>query len=250
MPLPLLIIPIALAGACAAIQAASKIRAHRKLTQLHQELDYAHQQHVQSMQAQYDRQQQLCADLGLPEPDLPDILQPQPEPEEEPGRRLRLPVRLPFRKKEPLLQQAPKGSSALIVGRHGASFAASTVWKTSSGAILRVVEPVGTRAVAFMPKFASFAPKFATAGGSATGSIAASTGLRFALSAFFIVGIVIGPALAAWGVFNEVRKVRKARHEQAETLAQYATDLEAMIRRTEELETQRVTEPRSVLQPT
>jgi hypothetical protein len=145
-------------------------------------------------------------------------------------------VHLPFRKKEPLLLQAPSGSSAFIVGRYGASFAASIVWKTSSGNVLRLLSPITTRFLAFGPRVASVVPRFAAAGGGATGSIAASTGVRFALGAISIVGLVVGPALTAWSVYRELRKVRRARLEQAEALAQFRSELEAMTRRTGELE--------------
>ena len=233
MPLPVLLLPIALAGGSAAIQAACKVRAHRKLTQLHQELEEARQQHVQEMQRQYDRQLELCDQLGLPEPDLPAALLPQPEPELEQGRwsqmRSKIRDRLPLRKKRALLDQRPGGSSVTIVGRHGASFAASTVWKTSSAPIIRFVQPVAARTVTFMPRFASV-------GGGATGSIAASTGLRFALSAVSIAGLVIGPALAAWTVWSEYRKVKKARVELADALIQFQTELDEMSEQTSEWE--------------
>ena len=246
MPLPLLVIPIALAGGCAAIQAATKIRAHRKLTQLHQELESARQEHVQLMQYHYERQQELCAQLGLPEPGLPDALLPQPEPEPERRRWARIRSRLPFRKNAALLEQAPSGSSATIVGRHGAGFAASTVWKTSSAQILRIVQPMSARMVSFAPKFAGFA----STGGGATGSIAASTGLRFALSAFSIAGIVIGPALAAWCVYSEYRKVRKAKAELAAVLDMFRTDLDDMSHETGKLEALAAAEERPALQQT
>lgn len=233
-----LVAAIVMAGICAVIQAVVKVRAHRQLTRLHRELDQARQEHIEAMQAQYQRQCQLCVDLGLPEPPLPDVLQPQPEADATARRRFRIPVSLPFRNKQPLLHRAPRGSSAFIVGRYGASFAASTVWKTSSGNILRLLTPVTSRLLAFGPRVAGFAPRFAAAGGGATGSIAAGTGVRFALGAISIVGLVIGPALTAWAVYRELRKVRRAREEQAETLAQFSVDLDAMSRHTVELETQ------------
>ena len=229
---------IVMAGICAVIQAVVKVRAHRQLTRMHRELDLARQEHVQSMRDQYHHQRQLCGQMGLPEPPLPDVLQPQAEPDPTAKRRFRIPVRLPFREKGSLLQRAPGGSAAFIVGRYGASFAASTVWKTSSSNILHVLNPVTTRFLAFGPRVASFAPRFAAAGGGATGSIAAGTGVRFALGAISIVGLVIGPALTAWSVYRELRKLRTARREQAETLAQFRSDLEAMARRTAELEAQ------------
>ena len=235
-----LVAAIVMAGICAVIQAVIKVRAHRQLTRLHRELDLARQEHIQLMQSQHERQRQLCADLGLPEPPLPEILQPQPEPEAVRKRRFRIPVRLPFGNKQPLLHQAPRGSSAFIVGRYGASFVASTVWKTSSGNILRLLSPITSRFLAFVPRFAGFA----ATGGGATGSIAASTGVRFALGAISIVGLVIGPALTAWAVYRELRKVRAARVEQAETLSQFKAELEAMTRRTAELEAQLIAETR------
>lgn len=239
-----------MAGICAAIQAAFKVRTHRKLRQLHGELDQARQQHVEAVRLEHERQRKLCAQLDLPEPETPAILLPQPETDDAPKGRFRLPVQLPFRKRKALLEQAPAGSSAFIVGRYGASFAASTVWKTSSGAILRFMQPLGARAVTFAPKFASVAPRFATAGGGATGSIAASTGFRFALGAVSIIGLIIGPALAAWSVFNEIRKVKRARQEKATTLEQYRSELDEMVRRTAELEAQLAAQPRPALQLT
>jgi len=229
-----------MAGICAVIQAVVKVRAHRQLTRLHRELDLARQGHIEAMQVQHERQRRLCADLGLPEPPLPEILQLQPEPGTATKRRFRIPVRLPFGNKQSLLQQAPRGSSAFIVGRYGASFAASTVWKTSSGNILRLLSPITSRFLAFAPRAAGFA----ATGGGTTGSIAASTGVRFALGAISIVGLVIGPLLTAWAVYRELRKVRAARVEHAETLSQFNANLEAMTRRTAELEAQLSAETR------
>ncbi len=235
MPLPVILLPIVLAGGSAAIQAASKVRAHRKLTQLHQELEEARQQHVQAVQRQYERQLELCAKLGLPEPPLPVALQPRPEPEPVSSLRSRVLSsalsRLPFRKKAALLDQRPGGSSAIIVGRYGAGFAASTIWKTSSGTIIRFVQPVAARAVTFMPRFAS-------AGGGVAGPIAASAGLRFVLTAVSVVGLVIGPALAAWTVWSEYRKVKKARAELADALARFQAELDYMSDRTSRWESQ------------
>lgn len=233
-----LVAAIVMAGICAVIQAVVKVRAHRQLTRLHRELDLARQEHIQCMQWQHQRQCELSAQLGLAEPPLPEVLQPQPEPDPTAKRRFRIPVRLPFRQNGSLLEQAPRGSAAFIVGRYGASFAASTAWKTSSGSILRLASPVTSKALAFGPRVAGFAPRFAAAGGGATGSIAASTGVRFALGAISIVGLIIGPLLTAWAVYRELRKVRRARIEQAETLAQFSADLEEMSNRTAQLEGQ------------
>lgn len=238
-----LVAAIVMAGICAVIQAVVKVRAHRQLARLHGELDLARQGHIEAMRVQHERQRQLCADLGLPEPPLPEILQPQAEPAAATKRRFRIPVQLPFGNEQPLLQQAPRGSSAFIVGRYGASFAASTVWKTSSGSILRLASPVTSRFLAFVPRVVGFVPRFAAAGGGATGSIAAGTGVRFALGAISIVGLVIGPALTAWSVYRELRKVRRARQEQADSMAQFRADLDVMNHRTAELEAQLPDEP-------
>ncbi len=240
-----IIAAIVMAGICAVIQAVVKVRAHRQLTRLHRELDLARQVHIESMRVQYQIQCRLCADLGLPDPPLPDVLQPQVEADPTGKRRFRIPFPLPFRQNGSLLQRAPRGSSAFIVGRYGASFAASTVWKTSSGSILRLASPVTSRFLAFGPRVVGFAPRFAAAGGGATGSIAAGTGVRFALGAISIVGLVIGPLLTAWAVYRELRKLRRARQEQAETLAQFSADLEEMSLRTAELEAQLAAETRS-----
>ena len=234
-----LVAAIVMAGICAVIQAVVKVRAHRQLTRLHRELDLARQGHIEAMQVQYERQCELSAQLGLAEPPLPEVLRPQPEPATT-KRRFRIPVRLPFRQNESILEQAPRGSSAFIVGRYGASFAASTVWKTSSANILRLLSPVTSRFLAFAPRVAGFT----AAGGGATGSIAASTGVRFALGAISIVGLIIGPLLTGWAVYRELRKVHRARQEQADTLAQFSADLEAMFRRTAELEAQAPAETR------
>ena len=242
-----LVAAIVMAGICAVIQAVVKVRAHRQLTRLHRELDLARQEHVESMQAQYQRQCQLCAELGLPDPPLPEVLQPQDEADSVAKRRFRfrfLAASLFAGGGTLLLQRPPSGSSAFIVGRYGASFAASTVWKTYSGSILRLLSPVTSRFVDFLPRVFGFAPRFATAGGGATGSIAAGTGVRFALGAISILGLVLGLALTAWSVYRELRKVRRARQEQADTLAQFSADLDAMMRHTAELESQLPTESR------
>ena len=235
MPLPALFLPIVLAGGSAAIQAASKVRAHRKLTQLHQQLEEARLEHVQAIERQYERQLELSAALGLPEPPLPVALVPPSEP--EPENRLRSTIRskLRFRRKATLLDRRPSGTSAFIVGRHGASFAASTVWKTSSGSILRFLQPISARALTFMPRFAS-------AGGGLAGPIAVSTGVRFVLGAVSIVGLVLGPALAVWTVLSEYRKVKKARAELAAALAGFQAELDAMHRQTAEWESRLASE--------
>lgn len=227
---------IIMAGICAVIQAVVKVRTHRRLTRLHRDLDQARTAHKLAMQEQHQRQLRLCEELGLPEPPLPEILRPITETDLETRKRFRVPLDLPFRGGGSLLHRAPRGSSAFIVGRYGASFAASTVWKTSSANILRFASPVTTKVMAFAPRVVGVAPRFAAAGGGATGSIAASTGVRFALGAISIVGLVIGPLLTAWSVYRELRKLRRAREEFAESIVRFDSELSAMTGRTAELE--------------
>ena len=80
-------------------------------------------------------------------------------------------------------------------------------------------------------------PRFAAFGGTG-GSIAASTGLRFALGAFNIVGIIVGPALAAWSITQEIRNVRKAHRELDATRMQRQDELARYTARTRQLERQ------------
>ncbi len=91
--------------------------------------------------------------------------------------------------------------------------------------------------IALFPRLATILPRFAALGGTG-GSIAASTGLRFALGAFNIVGIIIGPLLAGWAIFQEVRNVRRARHELETTRLERQRELHRYSARTRQLERQ------------
>ena len=91
--------------------------------------------------------------------------------------------------------------------------------------------------IAFFPRIATILPRFAALGGTG-GSIAASTGLRFALGAFNIIGIIVGPLLAAWAIFQEVRNVRRARHQLEETKLERRRELHRYSARTRQLERQ------------
>ena len=231
-----------MAGICAVIQAVVKVRAHRQLTRLHRELDLARQGHIEAMQIQHERQRQLCADLGLPEPPLPEILQPQPEPDAAAKRRFRIPVSGCLSGiSNRCCTSAPRGSSAFIVGRYGASFAASTVWKTSSGNILRLLSPVTSRlSVLCAPRCRVLRPGLLLREEGLPGPSPPPRACASPSGAISIVGLVVGPALTAWAVYRELRKVRRARQEHADTLAQFSADLDAMMRRTAELEAQAI----------
>ena len=203
MPLPLLLVPLAAAGGSALAQAIAKLRSHRRLNELRDELERLESQHRGEMRRHFDLQVDLCRQLGRQEPELPAVLHTmqQPDVTEPPVPRWR---RLLKRRARTVADGSPHTRFG-IIGRHGASFAASAVWRTSSTAIINVVRPVGMRLLTFAPRFASI--------GGTGGSIAASTGLRFALGAFTVVGIVVGPILAVWSIISEVKKVRKARRE-------------------------------------
>ena len=58
----------------------------------------------------------------------------------------------------------------------------------------------------------SILPRFAAAGGTG-GSLAASTGVRFAVGAVSVVGLLLGPALAALAISREIKRVNQARRE-------------------------------------
>ena len=67
-------------------------------------------------------------------------------------------------------------------------------------------------------------------------STATSTGLRFALGAFNAVGIILGPALAAWSIFGEIKKVKAARRELESTRAEREAALASYAARTRRLQ--------------
>ena len=226
MPLPFLLIPLAVAGGSAIAQAVAKLRSHARLKALHAELEELESRHRYDMRQHYERQIELCRRLDLPEPTQPLVLREtqRAEASEQPEplwRRL-------LKRRERTLADGSPHSRAAIVGRHGASFAAGAVWRVWSATILNVVRPLSTRLLTILPRFATF--------GGTGGSIAASTGLRFALGAFNIVGIIVGPALAAWSIAQEIRNVRKAHRELDTTRMQRRSELARYTARTRRLE--------------
>ena len=228
MPLPALLIPLAIAGGSAVAQAVAKLRTHRRLNDLRAELEQIETDHRCEMRRHYDRQAELCLQLGRPAPELPPVLVEvdAPEPDEPPAPRWR---RLLGRRKGTLAEGSTRSRSG-IIGQHGASFAAGAVWRTLSGPVLNVMRPIVARLL-------TLAPRFAAAGG-AGGSILASTGLRFAVGAVSAVGILLGPLLALWSIFSEVRSVRRARRELETTRMQRDAELANYAERTRRLQRQ------------
>lgn len=200
MPLPALLLPLAIAGGSAVAQAAAKLRSHERLNALRAELEELEGHHRNAILQQYDEQMHLCHRLGLTEPEYPASLResetlPDPPP---------LWRRLLRRQKRTIADGSPH-SKASIIGRQGAGFAAGTVWKVWSATIFNLVRPVGAKLLTLFP---GAAPAVGT-----TSSLVFGISLRFALGIVSVAAFVVGPLLLAWAVVREVRKVRKARHE-------------------------------------
>ena len=240
MPLPFLVIPLAVAGGSALVQAVAKLRSHARLNQLRAELEELESRHRDEMCQHYERQVELSRELDLPEPEVPSVLQ-EPHKVLEEERQEPLWRRLLKRRNRTLADGSPHHSRVGIIGRHGASFAAGAVWRVWSASIMNLARPI----TAFLPRLATILPRFAALGGTG-GSIAASTGLRFALGAFNIVGIIIGPLLAGWAIFQEVKNVRRARHELESTRVERQDELYRYVARTRQLERQLAQLPSSL----
>ncbi len=200
MPLPALLIPLAIAGGSAVAQAAAKLRSHERLNALRAELQELEERHRDEVLEQYDQQVHLCHRLGVPEPEYPASLQesetlPEPPP---------LWRRVLRRRKRTVADGSPHSRTS-IIGRQGAGFAAGTVWKVWSATVLNIVRPMGAKLLTLFP---GAAPAVGT-----TSSLAFGISLRFALGIVSVAAFVVGPLLLAFAVIREVRKVRKARHE-------------------------------------
>ena len=235
MPLPLLLFPLAVAGGSALAQTVAKLRAHSKLNSLHAELLQLESEHRAQMQEHYDRQVELCRQMGLAEPELPERLR-EPEPVEAPPiPRWRRPLkRLKPQKRS--LADGPDHSRRFIVGKHAASFTAGTVWKTSGAAIMNIARPMLGRILSIMPRFAAAGGSGAAGAGGIIGSLAASTAVRFALGAITVVGIIVGPLLAGWAIMREIKKVRNAREELETARIERKAELTRYAVRTRQLE--------------
>ena len=242
MPLPLLLVPIAVTVGSAAAQAVGKLRARKELNSLRAQLADAQARHRRLLTEYYLRHHFLCRQLEVEPPERPASLAP-PEPgEEETEARKRLWRKVIPLKPKTTLTQGSTGSARQIVGRHSFSAATSVVWKTSSANILRIVQPVGTRLIQPVgSRLVTVAPRFVSLGGGAAstgGSLAASTAARTIIASVSVVGIVIGPAVAVWTIASEVRKIKQARRELARLLAQQDMELASFRVKNRRLEAQ------------
>lgn len=241
MPLPLLLIPIAVTVGSAAAQAVGKLKGRKELNDLRAQLAAARQRHRHLLREYYLRQDFLCRQLGLEPPEIPAALLPShtPDAEEEWAAQPRW-RRLLRRKPRTTLTQGSTGSAKQIVGRHSASVVTSVIWRTTSASVIRVVEPVGVRVIQPVgARLITIAPRFVTLGGGATsssGSILAGTTARFAFVGLAGFGLLIGPALAAWTVTSEVRKIKKARRDLRILLAQQDMEMAGFRVRNRRLE--------------
>ena len=182
------------------------------------------------------RQQFLCRQLQVSPPDYPASLLPLQAVEEGEQETLksRLVKKVHWRRPRTTLTQGSTGSARVIVGRHSLSVGWSFVWRTTGSNIIRVVQPVGSRVATFAPRLVTFGGGAASTGGS----LAASTAVRAVIGAVSVVGWVIGPALAAWTVFSEARKIGKARQDLRILLYQQDSELAAFRVRNRRLEAQ------------
>lgn len=242
MPLPLLLVPIAVTVGSAAAQAVGKLRARKELNSLRAQLADAQARHRSLLTEYYLRHHFLCRQLGLEPPGRSESLAP-PEPayEAETVRKSLWRKVVPLRPKT-TLTQGSTGSAKQIVGRHSFSAVSGVIWKTSSANILRVVQPVGARVIQpVATRLITIAPRFAGLGGGAAstgGSLAASTAARTVIASVSVVGIVIGPAVAVWTITSEVRKIKQARRELARLLARQDMELASFRVRNRRLEAQ------------
>lgn len=241
MPLPLLAIPIAITVGSAAAQMVGKLKSRKELNDLRTRLADAKQRHRHLLTEYYLRQHYLCRQLGLEAPELPLSLLP-PEPEEDAVERTRQPrwKRLIRRKEKTTLTQGATESARVIIGRHSFSAVSGVVWKTTSASILRVVQPVGLRVIQPVgARIVPYAPRLLMFGGGASstgGSIAASTAARATLAGISGVGLLLGPAIAAWTVTSEIRKIKKARRDLRILLANQDMELAGFRVRNRRLE--------------
>ena len=225
MPLPALLIPLAIAGGSAVAQAAAKLRSHERLNALRTELEELESHHRDEVLPLYERQIGLCHRLDLPEPEFPSSLREREELPAPPP----LWRRLLRRYKRTVADGSPH-SRAGIIGRQGAGFAAGAVWKAWSATILNLVRPMGARLLTLFP---AAAPAVGT--GS---SLLFGVSLRFALGIVSVAAIVVGPLLLAWAIIREVRKVRKARRELEAIRTRRSEELAAYAARTRQLQWQ------------
>ena len=225
MPLPALLIPLAIAGSSAVAQAAAKLHTHERLNALRAELDELESHHRDEMLRQYRQQTGFCRRMNLPKPEPPSFPQESEQSPAQPP----LWRRLLRRRKRTVADGSPH-SRAGIIGRQGAGFAAGTIWKAWSATIMNMVRPLVARLLTLFP---GAAPAVGT--GS---SLVFGLSLRFALGIVSVAAIIVGPLMTAWAIIREVRKVRKARRELAAIRVQRQTELANYTARTRQLERQ------------
>ena len=242
MPLPLLLVPIAVTVGSAAVQAVGKLRARKELNSLRAQLADAQARHRRLLTEYFLRHHFLCRQLGLEPPDRPASLLPPESAETDGSVRKPLWRRVIPLKPKTTLTQGSTGSASQIVGRHSFSVFTSVVWRTSSTSIMRVAQPLGTRLIQPVgSRLVTIAPRFVSLGGGAAstgGSLAASTAARTVIASFTVIGIVIGPAVAVWTIASEVRKIKQARRELVRLLAQQDMELASYRVKNRRLEAQ------------
>lgn len=200
MPLPALLIPLAIAGGSAVAQAAAKLKSHERLNALRAELEELESRHRDEVLPLYEQQAHLCHRLGLPEPEYPPSLLESEQPPAPPPRWRRL-----LRRPKRTVADGSPHSRTYIIGRQGAGFAAGAVWKAWSATIMNLLRPVTVRLLTLFP---GAAPAVGT--GS---SLVFGVSLRFALGIVSVAAFVVAPLLLAFALLREFLKVRKARRE-------------------------------------
>lgn len=234
IPYGWLLVPIAITVFSAVAQVIAKLRARKVLNELRADLESARLRHRRLLTEHFLRHSFLCRQLQLSPPERPTSTFPPMAGEQAEDDSLvpRLVRTLPWRKPRTTLTAGSTGSARAIVGRHSFSVGWSVVWRTTGSNIMRVVQPLGSRV-------ASIAPRLVTLGGGAAstgGSLAASTAVRAVIGAVSVVGWVIGPALAGWTVFSEMRKISHARRDLRILLAKQDMELSAYRVRNRRLE--------------
>ncbi|MYC29070.1 MAG: hypothetical protein F4X65_03140 [Chloroflexi bacterium] len=236
IPYGWLAVPLGITTISAVAQVVAKLRARKILNGLRADLESARMRHRRLLTEYFLRQQFLCRQLQISPPDRPASTYPQLPVEEGEDETLksRLLKKVHWRRPKTTLTQGSTGSAKVIVGRHSLSVGWSFVWRTTGSNIMRVAQPLGSRAATFAPRLITFGGGAASTGGS----LAASTAVRAVIGAVSVVGWVIGPALAAWTVFSEARKIGKARQELRILLYRQDSELASFRVRNRRLEAQ------------
>ncbi len=236
IPYGWLAVPLAVTTISAVAQVIAKLRARKVLNELRADLESARSRHRRLLTEYFLRQEFLCRQLTLSPPYRPASTLPPGADGQEPDDNLlpRLLMKLHWRKPKTTLTQGSTGSAGAIVGRHSFSVGWSLVWRTTGSNIMRVAQPLGARAASFAPRLISVGGGVASTGGS----LAASTAIRAVIGAVSVVGWVIGPALAAWTVVSELRKINHARRDLRILLAQQDMELASFRVRNRRLEAQ------------